>query len=493
MDYIDNILGQYGFGESVSLGGKTTRVNTDIEPDHQAYAECYAHALRDEVMMENEKLAMHIEVAKIRAAGEDLKEMTDKVKDKVKEGKDKIKKFLLELYDKVIRFFTETLRYFFSNEKRSGKLIAELKAAVKKSAKTGDGTVKVFDVSSIEKKMASGESYIAYGEKSKSPEGALLRTEESKYAKSLGGVSKKNRDAKFYEGLRDKLEDDSQKLLSKTPDPDPHGEKYTTYRTVIGWVNGKIENLLQAVAKKITGKAQEIAETTESKPVTQTTETSAPVDNPVEDAKELKQNLEERANAYRAALKSSKSNNSDNKDLEILSALQALGFINVTIGAVKLLPNATEDDNEVRDKATTMIELVKEAYDEQDGIFKDILDGVNSNKVDMKYSEAHDLLKGWLQFAIELLEAKRKGNDNMKGLNKKIRKFTEEKRKLEKSIKEANKEDNEEEGKILQKKRMALVYCIKTTNLFKTREDRSLGLIMQIARIILNDFNKVSK
>ena len=79
------------------------------------------YALRDEVMMENEKLTMHIEVAKIRAAGEDLKEMTGQIKDKVRDGQNKIKRILLALYDKVIRFFTETVRYFFSNEKKNWK------------------------------------------------------------------------------------------------------------------------------------------------------------------------------------------------------------------------------------------------------------------------------------------------------------------------------------------------------------------------------------
>lgn len=40
---IDNILANSGFGESVSLGGKSsTKIEMDIEPDHQAYAECYA-------------------------------------------------------------------------------------------------------------------------------------------------------------------------------------------------------------------------------------------------------------------------------------------------------------------------------------------------------------------------------------------------------------------------------------------------------------------
>ena len=144
MDYIDNILSQYGFGESVSLGG-VSRVK-DAEPNHQAYAECYAYAMREEVAMENEKLLMHIEVAKIRATGEGLKDIANKVKDTVKEGTEKVKKALVTMYEKAIRFFTETVRYFFSNEKKLGKLEANIKASLKRTAKDDKKEIKVIDV-----------------------------------------------------------------------------------------------------------------------------------------------------------------------------------------------------------------------------------------------------------------------------------------------------------------------------------------------------------
>ena len=144
MDYIDNILSQYGFGESVSLGG-ISRVK-DAEPNHQAYAECYAYAMREEVAMENEKLLMHIEVAKIRATGEGLKDIANKVKDTVKEGTEKVKKALVTMYEKAIKFFTETVRYFFSNEKKLGKLEASIKASLKRTAKDDKKEIKIIDV-----------------------------------------------------------------------------------------------------------------------------------------------------------------------------------------------------------------------------------------------------------------------------------------------------------------------------------------------------------
>ena len=144
MDYIDNILSQYGFGESVSLGGISRVKNT--EPNHQAYAECYAYAMREEVAMENEKLLMHIEVAKIRATGEGLKDIANKVKDTVKEGTEKVKKALITMYEKAIRFFTETVKYFFSNEKKLGKLEASIKASLKRTAKDDKKEIKIIDV-----------------------------------------------------------------------------------------------------------------------------------------------------------------------------------------------------------------------------------------------------------------------------------------------------------------------------------------------------------
>ena len=145
MDYIDNILSQYGFGESVSLGGGISKVK-DTEPNHQAYAECYAYAMREEVAMENEKLLMHIEVAKIRATGEGIKDIANKVKDTVKEGAENVKKALVTMYEKAIRFFTETVKYFFSNEKKISSMMAKIKAALKKTAKEDSKEISVVGV-----------------------------------------------------------------------------------------------------------------------------------------------------------------------------------------------------------------------------------------------------------------------------------------------------------------------------------------------------------
>ena len=136
----DKYLAAAGFGESVSLGKRSRRVKPKA-PNPVAYAESYAFIRNDATRMELEKLRMHVKVARIKASGEGLEDIKNKVVDTVKSGASKVKKTLIELYEKAIRFFTETVRYFFSNEKKLGKTIATLKAALKKTAKDDkDGT-----------------------------------------------------------------------------------------------------------------------------------------------------------------------------------------------------------------------------------------------------------------------------------------------------------------------------------------------------------------
>ena len=136
----DKYLAAAGFGESVSLGKRSKRVKPKA-PNPVAYAESYAFIRNDATRMELEKLRMHVKVAQIKASGEGLEDIKNKVVDTVKSGASKVKKTLIELYEKAIRFFTETVRYFFSNEKKLGKTIATLKAAMKKTAKDDkDGT-----------------------------------------------------------------------------------------------------------------------------------------------------------------------------------------------------------------------------------------------------------------------------------------------------------------------------------------------------------------
>ena len=142
----DKYLAAAGFGESVSLGKRSRRVKPKA-PNPVAYAESYAFIRNDATRMELEKLRMHVKVAQIKASGEGLEDIKNKVVDTVKSGASKVKKTLIELYEKAIRFFTETVRYFFSNEKKIGKTLAAAKASLKRTAKESkkDDEFKSFD------------------------------------------------------------------------------------------------------------------------------------------------------------------------------------------------------------------------------------------------------------------------------------------------------------------------------------------------------------
>ena len=167
---IDNILANSGFGESVSLGGKRNRKVKPKAPNPVAYAESYAFIRNDATRMELENVRMHVKVARIKASGEAFDDIKDKVVTTVKDGYSKVKKTLIELYEKAIRFFTETVRYFFSNEKKIGKTLATIKAALKKSPKDGEGTaqiVKVEELAKLDEEYGVSESYKGYGELSK--------------------------------------------------------------------------------------------------------------------------------------------------------------------------------------------------------------------------------------------------------------------------------------------------------------------------------------
>lgn len=460
MDYIDNILGQYGFGESVSLGGKTTRIETDVEPDHQAYAECYAYALRDEVMMENEKLAMHIEVAKIRAAGEDLKEMTDKVKDKVNEGKNKIKKFLLELYDKVIRFFTETVRYFFSNEKKLGKMISQMKAALKRTVKSNEGEVKIADYTSIEKKVSMSESYYGYGEAEDEEEkkiaGAIKDGEDylEKYSKKKG---------------RTAINKDINKALSRKIESSDEIGKVKEGTVVIGLIFALAT--LEVTGTKTLKEAEKILK-------------ELPEAEKAEYEKKIQSVLQKYASDVdkrEAALRQKLSGNAAN---EITSS-----EIDAGIDTVLALKNKEGDEISVKDACDSLIEKAREGVKELNQVISDAKSSLNE-KVTVSIPDAYEGLKKGLEDLVKAFEDIRSGGTRMKAINSKIRKLVEKKRKIQEKIKN-NKDEND--GLALQKERVTLIASIKLLNIFKDKQEKFLGFSIFMAQKVLEDFAKVSK
>ena len=168
---INEILKATGLGVGEGFSPKRGRRNATIKTfSASAYCESYSFIVKDELRNNLQSAQLTREIEGIRARGEGV----DEIKDKVKEGIAKVKKVLIELYDKAIRFFTETVAYWLSNERKVGKQLAVLKAKHKKL----DGlTIKDTDTAKIKLKdysitSAAGESFgrnrgRAYGEKSK--------------------------------------------------------------------------------------------------------------------------------------------------------------------------------------------------------------------------------------------------------------------------------------------------------------------------------------
>ena len=125
-DYMESA----GFGESAILStGKKTRKVAVKAPNAVAFAESYAFIMADKYRMTIQADRLNRTCRAMAAKGESVED----IKEKVKEGIDKVKKVLVELYDKAIRFFTETVRYWLSNERRLVKALADAKAVVKRS------------------------------------------------------------------------------------------------------------------------------------------------------------------------------------------------------------------------------------------------------------------------------------------------------------------------------------------------------------------------
>ena len=111
---IEEYLEYSGFGESALMRRPKSKIKEE-EFSLEAYMESYKDLLCGNYILENTILKTQLEALKMTGYGE------SELKEKLKSGAEKVKKFLIELYDKCIRFFTETVRYFFSAEKRYRK------------------------------------------------------------------------------------------------------------------------------------------------------------------------------------------------------------------------------------------------------------------------------------------------------------------------------------------------------------------------------------
>ena len=139
---INDMMNKMGFGESSLTRKKNNfKLNPTYtkEPNVAVYADSYAYIVADPYREALQLKNIEDKLGKIKSYCESrgiaFSEDLDDIKDTVKDGWERFKNTLRELYEKAIRFFTETVRYWFSNEKKIGKKLAIYKAAGKKNIK----------------------------------------------------------------------------------------------------------------------------------------------------------------------------------------------------------------------------------------------------------------------------------------------------------------------------------------------------------------------
>ena len=135
---MNDYLNQFGLGESAGYNRKRA---TKVAPkafNPIAYAEAYAYVIQDGKRMKISANNLRKKCNALAAAGEKTG-----IIDAVKEGARKVKDFLIKLYEKAIKFFTETLRYWMSNERKVAKVVAELKTRKELNLPEDDNEKKV--------------------------------------------------------------------------------------------------------------------------------------------------------------------------------------------------------------------------------------------------------------------------------------------------------------------------------------------------------------
>ena len=183
----NDYLKMTGLGESAPI---TRRRKRNVKPgkfNPVAFAESYSYIIQEGRRMRLSGIANERQARQITARGEaGIEDAKDFIKDKYKQAKD----FLIKLWEKVVRFFTETLRYWMSNERKIGKTIAKLKAALKtKKDKMSVPLYKYAPGSAGESyKGKANRRFRPYGEKDDDNTGGSSNAEEEDIKKRLNAI-----------------------------------------------------------------------------------------------------------------------------------------------------------------------------------------------------------------------------------------------------------------------------------------------------------------
>ena len=243
---INDMMNKMGFGESSLTRKKSNfKLNPTYtkEPNVAVYADSYAYIVADPYREALQLKNIEDKLGKIKSYCESrgiaFSEDLDDIKDTVKDGWERFKNTLRELYEKAIRFFTETVRYWFSNEKKIGKKLAVYKAAGKKNIKsTGKVALPTFlsngitDATSLSAKAVRSDKTVT-----------ILSDYINKEAKDLNTIIEagKDKDEGSTEKTASNLADIANKVKAVINNTDKNGannfsedEKavYTTYSSL---------------------------------------------------------------------------------------------------------------------------------------------------------------------------------------------------------------------------------------------------------------------
>lgn len=438
----NDYLKMTGLGESAPV---TRRKKRNVKPgkfNPIAFAEAYSYAIQDGRRMRLSGIANQREASRIAARGEaGLEDAKQFIKDKSNQAWE----FLKKLYEKVIKFFTETLRYLMSNERKIGKTIAKLKAALK--TKKDKLTVPFITSETAAREMGSSESYYGYSRRTRGY-GEGEKETNNGLKKELAATKTALQDANAEtekvtlekENIERVLNERNEQLVNVLKMKD---KRHAEDKAKLAERDAEIERLNEIIANR-NSTPQEVAQ------AAQVVKAKEP---------ELKQAAKEAVKAVE----------------EIPSGTRMLIFGDVLSQAYDVAKTRIEGST-AQQSIEEGNDVVSDAISDFKEVTSKILsDGIETRSVDLdkgNYSELVNLLlKG-----LENIKAAR----TMKTFQDSINKLKKEKATLEKNRSKESKDEKNNESKTLsyQLRRGSLQGQIKLSNLYIGVNDKAIGKLL---------------
>lgn len=420
-----NYLKAAGLGESAPVRRRKTNVRPKAF-NPIAFAESYKFIAEDGKRMALSNNRLNNELRRTAAKGE---AGAEEFKEKLKSGMSKVKKVLIELYDKIIRFFTETVRYWMSNERKVAKVIAQLRNAKKVSGKKDKFSVPVAAYGEI--KNGRGESFYGFGED------------------ELG-------DKIYADGVRDGKASMDSEIKAKDQTISMQANEIQALRKALS--NAKKLSASQSSRAKELSKRLETLKGRAKHLFSSKKELEAQLANISKETKVfvVEVNNQNVSPAVATPAVSEVSASRFDLMIELLSNVEASKDSNID-EIKELCSDLTES---FRTTNKEIIETLKPA------------EGGNINIDRSNYEELVDLY-------IDLLSKAKGGTYGMQSLNRNIRKYTSELRTLKEKFKQ-NEDPSEEETLKYQAKRVAIQTQSTITNLFIGFNDKITGFMVKL-------------